>query len=411
MKSVLIVHDRPTVAAAIRDVVISCGVDAAGIEVATDYYSARAMLGQHIFDLVIIDLTIPLSNDGGSASFQPVEQLLNELFKMDTLNPPGDIIGITREIDTLDLVDTSLGPHLMVSIPEDASGKWKSYLSDKVKYALRAAQTRYVSVNRHYAYDALIVTAMDREMEPYNDEFEFVDVKYFEGAKEFLFKDAAGAIRRGIAYSIGRSGQASAASHTQALVTCFRPRVTYMSGYCGGVKGKVELGDLVFFETTYAWDYGKWIEEGSPPSSIFRCRPNPISVDGEPAHKIARQYVTSDFNRAPAMLTRIQELSLGRLDRFEVHLCPAASGSAVVANDDIVSRIRGLDDSIRAVDMEAYGFYHASKFTRVVRPHFMCVKAVSDFCNGEKEDGLHRVCSHISASVVIDALRSKWVFD
>jgi nucleoside phosphorylase len=78
-------------------------------------------------------------------------------------------------------------------------------------------------------------------------------------------------------------------------------------------------------------------------------------------------------------------------------LTHAASGSAVVANDTIVAQIRGLNDSIRAVDMESYGFYDACLKTFVAKPKFICLKAVSDFCNGEKGDDYHKYCSLLSA--------------
>jgi nucleoside phosphorylase len=410
--NVLIVHDRAEVAAIIKEIVVENSMgDRGEIALADDYYSARKMLSERIFDLLIIDLTLPVSREKGNASYAPVNQLLDELFSMDSLNAPGDVIGITKEVETLGLIDTSIGPHLMVAIEEDAEGRWKEYLRDKLLYAQRSAQTRYISINRHFQYDALLVTAMDREMQPYSEHFEMQDIRHFPGAKEFLFSDGAGVPRKGIAFSIGRSGQPSAASFAQALITAFRPRLAIMSGYCGGVKGKVELGDLVFFEAAYAWDYGKWEEEGNPPVSVFRSRPNPIGIEGMETHTLARQYLMSDFNLTPATLKQVQQRSLGKLSSYKMYLAPAGSGSAVVSNDAIIAQIRGLNDSIWAVDMECYGFYHAAQNTRVVRPQFICVKSVSDFCNGEKGDGLHGACSYISATVVVDILRHSWKFE
>lgn len=409
---VLIVHDRHEVAKEISGVLTGMGVAAELQKVAADYNSARQLLSSEHFDLLIIDLTLPLSEGHGAATYEYAGQLLDELFRRDTLNAPGDVIGITKDIDALQMIDSALGKHLMTTIPEDTDGKWRNLLEDKILYTKKSVLARALSANRHFDYDVLILTAMDEEFKPYNTEFDLQPMRHFDGAKEFLFFDKHRVERRGIAFSFGRSGQPVAASRTQALLAAFRPRLALMTGYCGGVKSKVKFGDLIFFESAYAWDYGKWEDEpGPPPVSRFASRPNPIGLDEEDqVHRICRSYIQADFNRQPDFLDKIREKSLGKLQSFDMLLKPVGSGSAVVANDAIVAQIRNLNDSIWGVDMESYGFYYASKSTAVVKPKFLCLKAVSDFCNGEKGDELHKVCSFISASVAVDLITTKYEF-
>lgn len=408
---ILIVHDRKEVAAELKRVVTETSEALDKCDVAIDYQSARSALAEHLYDLLILDLTLPIKTTIGQPSFENVHALLEELFNEGSLNPPGDIIGITRDEEALRLVENRLGPHLMVTISEDPNGAWKSYLKDKLSYAKRAAKTRALSAARHHDVDALIVTAMDIEMRPYEGAFEMRQAKHFRGATEFAFTDRNDEIRRGVAYSIGKSGQASAASLTQALITFYRPRLAAMSGYCGGVKGKLNLGDLVFFEAAYAWDYGKWEEiPGKPPTTKFCPRPDPIGIANSSLHSAARRFVSSNLPNDQNLVRRVSEASKGKLSGFKIHLKPAASGSAVVAADDIVARIGGLNDSIWAVDMEAYGFYHAAEYTRVAQPDFVCVKAVSDFSNGEKGDELHDACSLLSAEAVVRLLTRYWDF-
>lgn len=408
---VLVVHDRKEAAAAVRSVVLKDADAKDTCEVAGDYRTARSMLATTIYDLLVLDLTIPISATMASPTFEAAQMLLDDLFNSDQLHPPGDVIGITRDLEVLKLIGVNLGSHLMVTIPEDNDGNWRFYLSDKVQYARRAAHTRSISISQHYDYDALIVTAMDAEMEPYEELLRPRALRHFRSAKEFLFADGLGEPRRGIAYSIGRSGQPSAASMSQALITHFRPRVALMSGYCGGVRGKVELGDLVFFEAAYAWDYGKWAEEGEPPTTVFKARPDPIGIVDQPLHDAARGYCRSRLLSEPEIAAALRLVDGAPPETLGIHLKPVASGSAVVATDDIVKRIRGLSDSIWAVDMEAYGFYHAANHTRVAKPDFLCVKAVSDFSNGEKGDGYHAMCSRISAELVHRLLTRDWNFE
>jgi hypothetical protein len=61
--------------------------------------------------------------------------------------------------------------------------------------------------------------------------------------------------------------------------------------------------------------------------------------------------------------------------------------------------------------MESYGFYSAAKNTFVVKPEYLCVKAVADFCNGDKESGLHEACSLMSATIVHHIATELWKFD
>lgn len=405
---ILVVHDRKDVGCEI-ETIIKATVPDSEVRRAEDGISAREALQNTIFDLLIMDLTLPHFK-GGKSDYRVAETLLKELFEVASLNVPGDVIGLTMDAEALELVAGSLGPHVMVIIPEDKAGKWKSYLADKVKYAAKAAITRQISVNQHYLYDALILTALDEEFEPYRQYFDFTELKHFDGANEFLFADKIKKIRKGVAYSIGRSGQARAASWAQSLITLYRPKLALMSGFCGGVQGKASFGDLMIFESSYDWDYGKWSEVGEEKKAVFLARANPVSIDGSRAHRMARALNASDFNRNPKLLSKVELASKGSIDRFEVRLKPAASGSAVITNDGIVDQIAGLNEDIRAVDMESYGFYYACRNTEVVKPEFICMKSVSDFCNGEKGDHLHKACSEISAAAVVEFLCNRWDF-
>lgn len=409
---ILVIHDRPDVTEQIIELLEKLEIERRDIETADDYYSARKVLSTTIFDIAIVDLTIPKKMGEGDAEYENVSDLLRELFYFREHNPPGDIIGITLDQSVLQRISTDLGQHLMVVIEEDSDGNWRQHLTDKIEYAKRASETRFVSINQHYATDVLILSAMDHEMAPFRRDFECHDVDYYPGASAFIFQDRHGKTRNGVCFSVGRSGQASAASFAQSLISTFRPKLSLMPGYCGGVEGKVELGDLIVFEAAYAWDYGKWYEAGSDGNTEaeFRPRPNPVGISEDLVHSIARKIIGSDFNRQPVLLDNVDKISRGMLTGFKMHLAPAASGSAVVADTEVSSRIVGLNDSIRAIDMESYGFYFAAKNTQVVKPQALCVKAVSDFSNGEKEDRYQEVCCEISAAFLCKLIKEFWDF-
>jgi nucleoside phosphorylase len=144
--------------------------------------------------------------------------------------------------------------------------------------------------------------------------------------------------------------------------------------------------------------------------SHFLARPNPISILDTKTHALARKFVINGLPNETQIQRQLERASGGLHKSMNSFICPVGSGSAVVSNDEIIGQIRGLNDSIWAVDMESYGFYHAAKYTNVAKPEFLCVKAVSDYCNGEKGDDYHDSCSLFSAHACMHIIQDLWDF-
>lgn len=424
---ILVAHDRQEVAAQIGDIAKCSGVPNIIVEYSSDGTTSRRLLSKSVFDLAIFDLTLPHIHGVDNPSYTTVDQLLQELFLLEDLNVPGDIIGLTREPEALERVKNTFGTHVMAIIPEDREAKWKEQLLAKIQYVARASKSRQNSINQHHDYDCIIVTALDEELAPFHQIFEFSEYPRFPGSFNFAFSDHSGTVRRGIGFSIGKSGEARAASFTQSLITTFRPKLILMSGICGGVRGKTDLGDLVIADSAIDWDYGKWAEpeevtddkagtgasdeaSAARPAPVFLSRPSPVSISETRAHRIARNLLASDFLSDPKLLREISKASEGRIKAPKAHLAPMASGSAVIASDEVLKRIRNLNDSIRGIDMECFGFYHAATTTHVVKPEVLCIKSVSDYSNGTKGDEHHAGCSFASASAIAHILKSLWQF-
>lgn len=403
--NVLVVHDRREVADEIVSVCNEGVFPDLVINLAHDGTSARRCLLSEQYDLLIIDLTLPHIAGRDEPSYSTVDGLLGELFLLDDMRPPGDIIGITREGGALSAISTSIGSHVMTILEEDGGGRWKQHLRDKLRYLVRAGQARLASISSRFQVDVLIMTALDIELAPYREIFEFSPSTAFPGAFSFGFTTDVGAIQRGIAFAVGRSGEARAASATQSLLSIFRPRVVLMTGICGGVEGKTNLGDLVLAESAIDWDYGRWEDAPVTPSEvqmkspIFRSRPDPVSIFDTPIHRALREFLASNALEDPTFLSNIRRMTEGKIAELRYHLAPMASGSAVIASESVLRNVRDLNDSVRGVDMECFGVYLAATRTHNVRPQVLCIKAVSDFCNGMKNDEFHAACCRATALV------------
>jgi nucleoside phosphorylase len=411
---VLIAHDRIDVLEQIQQVVLNQGVSADCIKTAEDGQSTRRELRAELFDLAIVDLTLPAVKGKSQAGYSTAEDIFLELYRGHELQLPGDIIGITREADALSRINVSIGPHLMAVVEETTGDEWKSKLADKLSYTMRSSVSRLVASGQQYDYDVAIITALDKELAPFRDIFSLKDAAHFPGCFEFSFTDRFDLPRRAVAYSVGQAGQAACASASQAMIARFRPRVFFLSGFCGGYQESTSPGEVMLFRSVYDWDSGKWdtpgLNKDDPGEAIFLPRPEPLGIGQGPMDLVVRGFSAQPVENVLAIENTLSELSSGAIKKLSISPVLAASGSAVVANSSILSRVRKQHDKIVAVDMEAYGFYRSCSSSPFIRPEMLTVKAVADFCDGEKDDRLHSACCYASAKVIEDVLLNRWDF-
>lgn len=404
---ILVVHDRELIATEIRKVILDSASEAT-VVLAEDAVQARDAMTADYFDLLVLDLTIANIAGRSEASYQPAEALLEEVFTPSRILPPGNLLGITRERDVLDRISSKISSHLMSIIEEDDEGDWRRELADRVAYVRLSQRARSTAWLTKYDYDLLIVAALDKELRPLRDMFELAEIANMPGVFEFIFNDRIGKVRRGACTAIGRAGQSSAASEAQGLICQLRPRLAVMVGFCGGVPDKANLGDILISESTIDWDFGKWKPDDI--AARLYSRPDPISVRGSAAHRVARTLVDAGVSRIDGLRESIFIKSHGEVSTPLIRLAPFASGSAVIANTDVIESIQSLNDNIGGVDMESYGFYYACKHSRAAPPQFICIKAVADACGPAKDDRLHEACCYASAEVARHFVTQEWEF-
>jgi len=406
---VLIAHDRDTTQLAIKQCLLGIGIDSDEIECVDDCVKTKACLESQVYDLLIIDLTLPHIMGLSQASYESTQNLLAEIFELEILNAPGDIIGITKEPLALNSVDTDIGQHLMTVLEEGSDTGWEDHLVDRVGYVRKSSASRQNSYGRHFEYDVIILTALDKEMAPYNEFFEMSSRAGFGGLSDFVFTDKAGLLRKGLAYSIDRAGVVSAASITQSLISRFRPRLILMSGFCGGFADKkVSKGDLIFFKGIIDWDSGRW---GDGKDAAWLPRPTPIPIDRSKMSFIVRDMVAKKLRNHEEVLGKVKSLSNNSILNFSYKFAPMASGSSLVAHKDVISKIVQVNDKAVGVDMESYGVAYACKNTWMREPDFLVMKSVSDFADEEKDKKVQEACSYISAAAALEIISSHYDFN
>jgi nucleoside phosphorylase len=296
----------------------------------------------------------------------------------------------------------------MSVIEENDNDDWKRELSDRVNYVQLSQRARSTAWLTKHDYDLFILTALDKELRPLRSMFELSEIANLPGVSEFIFTDRKGKVRRAACTAIGRAGQPSAASEAQGLMCQLRPRLAAMVGFCGGLPGKANLGDILIAESAIDWDFGKWKPSAS--AAKLYARPDPISIRGDTSHRIARVLADEGVGRIDGLAEAVFHKSNGEIKTPKIRLVPFASGSAVIADSDVSGGIEGLNESACGVDMESYGFYYACRHSRAAKPDFLCVKAVADDCGSLKDDRLHEACCFASAEILRHIVTQEWEF-
>jgi len=146
-------------------------------------------------------------------------------------------------------------------------------------------------------------------------------------------------------------------------------------------------------DPSWDWQSGKRVRDNE--NSVFSIAPHQIHVP---------QNVRSSFEQ----LREDRALLLDIASHWEgstpgplrLHVGPVASGSAVLADGNVVGEIRHQHRELIGIEMEAYGVYSAATSAGHPRPVPLAIKSVCDFADPDKNDNFQRYAAYSSASVI-----------
>jgi nucleoside phosphorylase len=190
-----------------------------------------------------------------------------------------------------------------------------------------------------------------------------------------------------------RMGMVATALHSASLIAQLRPRIIAMTGICAGVRGKVSLGDVLFADPAWDFQSGKRVKDKE--NTQFSMRPHQLA-----AHAKIRAHI-EQIRDDHEGLTKVAGAFDGRPPGISrVVIGPVASGSAVLADGEVIKEIREQHQELVGVEMEIYGLYAAAHAASGPQPLCFALKAVCDFADPDKEDGQQRYAAYASARVL-----------
>jgi nucleoside phosphorylase/CheY-like chemotaxis protein len=395
MLKILIVEDTPTklrhIVKALQ-AVPECRME--NIDQTGYANEAKRKLKETQYDLLILDIAIPERPDRAPSPEGGIGLLQEILDRDHQYLRPKHIVGLTAFPNILAKVARKFEEDLWMVILYDASSShWADQLRRKVEYILLVERSRPVE---DFASHLGIVTALHApELKAVLDtvhwSWQKFQIKsdastYFKGS---FLRD--GETREVVAVSAPRMGIAAASVSSMKLIAAFRPRYLAMVGIAAGVKGQCNLGDVLVADPCWDWGSGKVVGNGH-----FHQAPHQIGVES--------------FVRSRLMLLEQDAPELDAIRRgwngFEVqqvlrmHVGPMASGSAVLADENAVSKILRQHRKLVGIDMETYGVYSAAQESSLPQPKAFSIKGASDFADKKKGDAYRGYAAYTSAQAL-----------
>ena len=364
------------------------------IDTATYVIDAKAILSKTTIDIMILDICLPL-RAGDGLQMDAGIKMLNDINGSDRYTYPRYVIALSEHEELEKEFKLKAGIIHSSILFNSTTDEWSIRLSESVKAAVSIMADNIVK--RSYDYDIAVICALQEELELVKQglmevqEFTLPDDDYIFFRGYYIKEDKK--IRVVVTQST-HMGMVPASTLTTRLIYNFTPRYIAMTGIAAGIKGKVNMGDVVVAE--YVWDYGAGKEAVDGEEAIHKNTIQQISLDPKITNMVRR--LSLDASR----LADIKKHFLGTKPDYElrIHMGAVATGASVIANPEKVKLIQNQIRDVIAIEMEIFGVYYAARWAICPQPKYIAIKSICDFADQNKGDDFHHYASFTSAKVL-----------
>lgn len=188
-------------------------------------------------------------------------------------------------------------------------------------------------------------------------------------------------------------GMTHAAVVTTKSIILLEPDLVVMTGICAGVKGKVELGDLVIGSKIFDYGSGKIVEG--------KLRPH-----FEPVMPDSWLWQLLEIFRNDRLIAQTidNEFPFEPPDNkpLKIRIGSIGCGAAVVGDGSVVEGVLASERKLLALDMESYAVALATNLSTTSAKRIECfvVKGIVDYADSQKCDDYHEFAAYASAAFV-----------
>ncbi len=393
---ILIVEDSPEKREAIRRLLLtSLGQECLGtIENAESVISAVARLKERAFDLLILDLVLPI-RDSDVPKIDSGAKILEEIYDGVECKRPTHIICLTADMDAASAIEVTLRRGIGHLVYYDPASLWINELRDKVLYVKKRIAD-VAGLTRQYCVDLVLITS--------SPEAELAQVLRLPGsfAAEYCQEDSVdyylaewitswGKNLRVVACAAPVMGMTAACCTTMKAISRWSPKYIAMCGIAAGTRPDMNFGDVLVAEAAYDYGSGK-IHEGS--DGVRKFLPSPVHLTIDDSTHAVLQRCARDGLIAAAIERGLMD-SLPQ--RLKVVIGMLASGAAVVQSDSFLNEVIDRCRKVVGIDMEAYGVFHAARLSARPKPRVVVAKSISDFGDNGKNNKCQALAAYTSA--------------
>jgi nucleoside phosphorylase/CheY-like chemotaxis protein len=392
---ILIADDNPRRYQKLMGVLADRGIDRQSVDVVTSANDARDRLDANRYDLFVLDILLPLRVEDEPDSRNALD-LVNEVSEGAFAYRPGQMVGITADEKAAISASPVFADRLWTLVRyTDESDEWSQQIANCASYLNDRSGERSIEPS---AVDVAIICALsDPELSAVLsldwrwgaprpiDEVTFVNDGVVESdSRKFT----------AVACATPRMGMVHAALLAAKVITTLRPRILIMGGICAGVPAKAAIGDVILFDPSWDWQSGKRLRESG--ATQFAAAPHQLPA---PASVRAHmQQLAADNNALAGLVGKWRGARPAAPPRLRTG--PVASGSAVLADGEVIAEIKEQHRELLGVEMEAYGIYAAAHWSGAPQPLAFALKAVCDFADEKKNDDYQGYAAFTSAGVI-----------
>lgn len=240
-------------------------ISAENLSTAQNIKEAKTLLRKNKYDLMILDLVLPLDEDDNLVSPEKGINFLDEINSHPVMHPPIHIIGLTGFTDYKEEYSDKFNKYLWHLINYKAEeSDWQEKLKQIIFHLIKSRRDFFNPINVKYDYDIAIIAALNiPELEQVlNLPANWQKFKVENDASTYF----TGYFQRGekklkvICASAPQMGMVASATLAMKMINTFRPRYIIMTGIAAGYKDdQIDIGDILIADQSYDGTNGKII--------------------------------------------------------------------------------------------------------------------------------------------------------
>jgi Nucleoside phosphorylase len=385
-----------------------CLVIPENIETAGSLNSGRDKLSKNFYDLLILDLVLPVS-DGDEIEPGKSEGFINELSRIGRYKKPIYIIGLSEYQEKVEQNADKFEDKLWKLIHYNMKTEdWEVILQCAVDSILSTKGILLKSIINKNKYDFGIICALSEEFEQMkessNTEWKKMNVSNIN--IDFFtteIRSELGHSLKIIAARNNMAGMQAASVMAATMYSLFDVNAIFMTGICAGFKkpdDDMDFGDIFIAESEYDYGSGKLTETEN--GFLIKPEPKQIECSFDLQSKINTfKEICHKEVELPAVLKKKNLNYINRVPK--IFFNPGACGSYVVGDKSFMqSLVDNNNRKLRGLDMEGYGLYLAA---HMLGRQALMIKCISDYADSDKGDDYHIMCAFSSAWFLFEFLK------